>query len=365
MVILTCMNVVCGNEPSPGSADAADQVESATAGNDQTAPSAESLTAKSFEQHSKQVSNNTAVSKAAAQQDTYLDDLQQLLTRQSCWIYPKNLSEISHRQTVEMANGGENYLSDLQNLLQQHTDSSPRLAKTRPPVPESHPAESVAVVPEVLDTYRSDLKNLLQQDDSPSPQSGVTPARLAGLQAAVSESEAEVAEVDVAAEKRDAKENQTAFDELNTPLDELLVTGNSSSPPEDLPTEKPASKASLLIENGPIPICYQTTGYGVRRAPRNTLRFFHNPLYFEDSNLERCGRSHGCLTTAGSAIHFAAKIFMAPYLTAVHHPTDCVVALPDCPTCHEFSCDAYWPGWSWKGAAVQGAAVTGMIYVIP
>jgi hypothetical protein len=92
---------------------------------------------------------------------------------------------------------------------------------------------------------------------------------------------------------------------------------------------------------------------------------WHNPLYFEDPNLERCGQTKACLTTLSSAVHFTTMLALTPYLTTVDHPRDCVQALPDCPTCHSFASDAYFPEWSWKAAAVQTAAVTGLVFIIP
>ena len=150
----------------------------------------------------------------------------------------------------------------------------------------------------------------------------------------------------------------------------ISVNGTSSEPPKVPKNVKkieltlPPNQACAYLEPG-APSYYLTAGYGVRKAPRNTHRFYHHPLYFEDANLERCGQSSGCLTTLNSAVQFTTMAALLPYLTTADHPRDCVEALPDCPTCHAFGCDAYFPEWSWKAAAVQAAAVTGLIYVIP
>lgn len=159
-------------------------------------------------------------------------------------------------------------------------------------------------------------------------------------------------------------------DGLFAPLSVVGVSGNSTAPPEvpreakQIELDLPKNLACSYLQSG-IPGYYLTRGYGTRRAPRNTHRFYNNPLYFEDPNLERCGQSNGCLTTFTSAIQFATMAALLPYQTAADHPRDCVPALPDCPTCQSFGPDAYFPEWSWKAAAVQGAAVTGLIFVIP
>ena len=161
-------------------------------------------------------------------------------------------------------------------------------------------------------------------------------------------------------------------DGLFPPVNSIHVGGHSTAPPK-LPKHVDAEVSELKLPNdlacgylqADAPACYFTEGYGLRRAPRNTHNFCNNPLYFEDANLERCGQSNGCLTTAHSAVLFTTKIAFSPYLTTVDHPRDCVSALPDCPTCHAFDSDAYFPPWSWKAAAVQAAAVTGLVYIIP
>ncbi|MEZ6127228.1 MAG: hypothetical protein R3C59_00935 [Planctomycetaceae bacterium] len=159
---------------------------------------------------------------------------------------------------------------------------------------------------------------------------------------------------------------------LFKPLSEVRVTGVSSAPPQaPKNTEKkslklavPTNMACSYMELD-APGYYFTTGYGVCRAPRNTHPFYHNPLYYEDPNLERCGISKGCLTTAHSAVHFTTMIAVTPYLKTCNHPRSCVKALPDCPTCESFGKDAYFPEWNWKAATVQAAAVTGLIFIIP
>lgn len=157
---------------------------------------------------------------------------------------------------------------------------------------------------------------------------------------------------------------------LFQPLQMLQATGTSSDPPElpegthmhslDCPVDQAARYAASQI-----PKYYGTLGYGICRPPRNTHQFYSHPLYYEDPNLERCGQSNGCLTTTCSAIRFASQVALTPYLMSIDHPDSCVESLPDCPTCHRFDCDATCPPWSFKAAVVQGAAVTGRIFIIP
>ena len=104
------------------------------------------------------------------------------------------------------------------------------------------------------------------------------------------------------------------------------------------------------------------------RPCRNTFPFQHNPLYFEDPNLERCGRTSGYFTEVTSFAHFAGRIPVLPYMLTVEPPCSLVKAKPDCPTCSEFGPDAYFPKpdeVDLGGAGIQAAAVVGLIFLIP
>jgi hypothetical protein len=92
----------------------------------------------------------------------------------------------------------------------------------------------------------------------------------------------------------------------------------------------------------------------------------HNPLYFEDVNLERYGHTHGpVLEPLVQTAHFFGNIAVLPYKMGVHGPTECRYAL-----------GYYRPGncapWikppvpiSLRGAYAQAAAVTGLFWLIP
>lgn len=104
------------------------------------------------------------------------------------------------------------------------------------------------------------------------------------------------------------------------------------------------------------------------RPRRNTFPFHHNPLYFEDPNLERCGRTSGYFTEVTSFAHFAGRIPVLPYMMTVEPPCSLVPGKPDCPTCSEFGPDAYFPHpdeVDLGGASIQAAAVVGLIFLIP
>lgn len=101
--------------------------------------------------------------------------------------------------------------------------------------------------------------------------------------------------------------------------------------------------------------------------PHPTPRYpiTYNPLYFEDPNLERCGNACGVFTDAVSIVHFGGRIPLLPYLMATNCPDSKVRALPDCPACREYDCEAYIPQPTILPVTVQGLAVVGLIFIIP
>ncbi len=92
----------------------------------------------------------------------------------------------------------------------------------------------------------------------------------------------------------------------------------------------------------------------------------HNPLYFEDVNLERYGHTRGpLLEPLVQSAHFFGNIAVLPYKMGVHTPHECQYAL-----------GYYRPGncapWikppvpiSARGALAQAATMTGLFWLIP
>ena len=134
----------------------------------------------------------------------------------------------------------------------------------------------------------------------------------------------------------------------------------SSGEPLQTPTGSAETPGSRMIE-----MHYVATLHNFTHPSRDVFEFRHQPLYFEDPNMERCGSSVGCLTEFTSIAHFAIRIPLLPYLMASNSPHDCVRALPDCPTCCQFGPAAYIPQPTVKAVAVQAAATTGFIFLVP
>ena len=91
----------------------------------------------------------------------------------------------------------------------------------------------------------------------------------------------------------------------------------------------------------------------------------HQPLYFEEVNLERYGYSHGVAQPMVSAAHFFGTIPALPYLMAANPPRECIYTLGhylpgSCAPYH-----VYYPPLSLKGAVVEAGVMTGLFFVLP
>ena len=186
----------------------------------------------------------------------------------------------------------------------------------------------------------------------------------------------------VAAQEKpdDAKATVASDEEVPGPSDEVLaeLKRNPISsieirkavevPPlaamEDPKLREPPDQALTMLRKRP-PFRFWPVYREPWTASRDSYAFHHNPLWFEDPNLERCGRGLGFASSGSSALQFCANIPILPYRMTAERYGSCVRTLPDCTVCQKFGHKAYLPPWSWQAAAVQGAAVTGFIYLIP
>jgi hypothetical protein len=144
------------------------------------------------------------------------------------------------------------------------------------------------------------------------------------------------------------------------PIDSLTI--NVAPPQGTLPEDHAAAR---FAREGQLPLVlvgrdWQSSAY-LWEAPA----FYHGPLYFEEPNLERYGYHFGCWQPAVSAAHFFATVPVLPYKIAAQPCRDCV-----------YSLGYYRPGspaplqrthrpLSLRGATVEGAVVTGLIFLIP
>jgi len=92
----------------------------------------------------------------------------------------------------------------------------------------------------------------------------------------------------------------------------------------------------------------------------------HRPNYFEDLNLERYGNSACPVLQPGiSAARFAAATVMLPYNMTVHRPRECIYMLGYCRPGSPAPNLGYVPPLRLDAAAVEAAAITGAVFIVP
>ncbi|MEM1068316.1 MAG: hypothetical protein AAGI63_05440 [Planctomycetota bacterium] len=117
---------------------------------------------------------------------------------------------------------------------------------------------------------------------------------------------------------------------LRKPIDEVVVSTSITEKPTPTDRGGPilASDRSLLI---------QSEGAGPVISNRYPILMTHQPLYFEQPNLERCGNACGYFQNAISAAHFASRTVTLPYHICRNRNHRCVVAGGDCRCCEQMS----------------------------
>lgn len=255
---------------------------------------------------------------AASNCGDYLSDLVNLLPNNSDWLFSNPAAgvavdnDVANRPHRESKDSEINYLDELSSLAAAAEPNAQDYANTsyRPVRPAQ---DSIPEAPAPV------------QSGSPTPYTSIAPG-------AICETPGDLSLV-------------SRFQ----PISSISLTGLSTAPPrrhqESSVLKRPQeNEACNYLSDFPRTCYIAATAQNFGHPSRNTHRLQHNPLYFEDPNLERCGRSKGCLTSACSSVHFVSTILMAPVLIVNQCPNSCVNALPDCPTCNSFGPEAYFGG---------------------
>lgn len=244
----------------------------------------------------------TTIADADRSEVTYLSELTQLLDGQSRWLFVNE--DLLDLAPEEGAVPAVSYLDDLNTLVKKRELPQSDSGYRRTVAPAQNPADSVPPTPKKTAKPYTSI--------APDP---VCPQ---GSGVGVSSIFQSISSIRL---------NGLSTDPPSRPRDDVASTA-------ELP--RPENQACQYLDSY-SPTYYATPmRYGSHRPSRDTHVFCHRPLYFEDANLERCGQSNGCLTTATSVVHFATLIAFSPYSMLAEHPADCVRSLPDCPTCHSF-----------------------------
>ena len=96
-----------------------------------------------------------------------------------------------------------------------------------------------------------------------------------------------------------------------------------------------------------------------------TPGFYHNPLYFEEINLERYGHSAGWRQPIASGAHFFGTVAFLPYKMGAYPRCETLYTLghrrPGNCNPHQYQ----WVPFSWRGILYQGGATVGGAYYLP
>lgn len=275
-------------------------------------------------------------------------DVDRLLRQDENWMPPivvdedaSDVEPVAHEDVS--VSESLSYLDDLQQL---NEDEHPWIASHVEPeqydptfgLARDFPSEAQLEVQTFVQApaYMDDLQALVQLPDSGLIQNA--------SQALVTQSDRNANYAPVPAPESN---EEPSMDSLFAPLDQLGVSGRSSgdSTQKVASTKLPQSQAAEYFE-GLIPAKYLAQPIvTVRRPNRYPHEFVHNPLYFEDPNLERCGKSCSYWTSAKSAGLFALQTAALPVTLCKTPPRSCMPTLGDCPTCHTFNSDAYFREW--------------------
>lgn len=125
----------------------------------------------------------------------------------------------------------------------------------------------------------------------------------------------------------------------------------------------PQNRAQQLSLAEPV-IAITALGVGPTGPMRYTTCFMHQPLYFEQSNLERCGNGHGCWQNSVSGIQFLGNTILLPYHLG-RQRCDCTVhSGGDCQCCESLPRECKSPLIRCRGLTAQAAAVAGFTLLV-
>ncbi len=107
-----------------------------------------------------------------------------------------------------------------------------------------------------------------------------------------------------------------------------------------------------------------SSGIAVPGPERYSSHQWHRPLYFEELNLERCGKTYGYATNVVSGVHFLTNTAMLPYRLATQRPDCPISSRGDCQSCESYSHDIEPFGTKVRGGLAEAAAAAGFIFLL-
>lgn len=173
-----------------------------------------------------------------------------------------------------------------------------------------------------------------------------------------------------AAETIDARDEPLNDPEANArriyrPIGQVSV--NTALPPGEMPG------AMERQEGDPPPVIMPLVGdrrleggWGDQMFNWSATQFCHQPLYFEEVNLERYGYGcRPCLQPLVSGAHFFLTVPALPYKMVVNPPRECVYTLGYYRPGDRVPWQRNYLPWNAQAAAVEAGVVVGLVFLIP
>ncbi len=146
---------------------------------------------------------------------------------------------------------------------------------------------------------------------------------------------------------------------LQRPLSQVTLAAATSF-------DGPPNRAAQVIGHQ---VDHFVTSTGARPSvpSRHSVGYSHQPLYFEETNLERCGQHHGCLQNCVSGIRFLSNVAILPYRLKTERPDQKVRSRGDCRTDQSFPNDVpplVQQGKNRRGVLAQAATMAGFTFLL-
>ncbi|TWU31781.1 hypothetical protein [Novipirellula artificiosorum] len=166
----------------------------------------------------------------------------------------------------------------------------------------------------------------------------------------------EQAQVGEAAEAGRAELRGQQLAALRKPITDIGVEGSTKA------VVVPVNQARQLESGSEVWIA--SLGLPVAMPDRYSAAFCHEPLYFEQLNLERCGRHYGFFQNAVSMAQFVGRTGLWPYHLAATPMHQCVASPGDCLACESFPTHVNPFPVDSHGALLEAAAIAGFIILL-
>ena len=150
--------------------------------------------------------------------------------------------------------------------------------------------------------------------------------------------------------------NANSIQKLRKPMNEIRIVSEEGS-------QAPQYLAAHYIVKEPV-LKIVAAGISPPRPDRYPIHFKHRPLYYEQPQLERCGRGCGPAQNAISAGQFCVNTFFLPYHMCKTRPACLVTSGGDCLSCQPYPDDCNPLPLNYRGLAIEAATFAGFSFLL-